>query len=444
MIKAGAARIDITPDYPVWMDGMIRAHPSTGVHDPVFAKALVFGEDDNPARYFIIISLDVCLMAAEECAAMRAQIEKQWGVPASQVIIAAIHNHSGPATVAKYAPPADLPLRDKYLEQLRGWVQKAVAKAWKDRRPARAGYASGHEDTISHYRRLLADDGQVVMNWEEFPPERLVGPLGEIDPEVGVLRFVDLADEQRNLAVLFNYACHPNVLSGDNYLITAEYPGRAEQLLERELGGQAVFVNGAQGTMDIDGLRDRDWEGLERIGQALAGAVRSALPDAVAQDALPLCGATAFYTVPARKVSDQEFEWAQGILKVSQGIVKPLADGVGDDYKAKLLDSLRKVQDQPVPLEQVGIALGDCAIVSFPGELFTEIGREIKAHSPFKHTWLIGLANGSIGYVPTRRAIKEGGYAVSVRRVDDAAEDIVIKQSLALLNRMYAMAGANK
>lgn len=40
-MNAGAARIDITPDHAVWMDGMIRAHRSTGVHDPLYAKALV-------------------------------------------------------------------------------------------------------------------------------------------------------------------------------------------------------------------------------------------------------------------------------------------------------------------------------------------------------------------------------------------------------------------
>ena len=80
----------------------------------------------------------------------------------------------------------------------------------------------------------------------------------------------------RVLAVLFNHTGHPNVLSGDNYLFSSDYPGLAARLLEEELGGVALFFNGALGSVDIDGLRDRDWEGLDRTGRALARSVSEA------------------------------------------------------------------------------------------------------------------------------------------------------------------------
>ena len=49
-------------------------------------------------------------------------------------------------------------------------------------RPVKLSVTSGQEETISHYRRLMADDGHVVMNWEPYPPEHIVGPLGVADP----------------------------------------------------------------------------------------------------------------------------------------------------------------------------------------------------------------------------------------------------------------------
>ena len=52
----------------------------------------------------------------------------------------------------------------------------------------------GQEHTISHYRRLLADDGHVVMNWETYPPEQIVRPLGVADQEVGVVKIVAVGD----------------------------------------------------------------------------------------------------------------------------------------------------------------------------------------------------------------------------------------------------------
>ena len=67
------------------------------------------------------------------------------------------------------------------------------------------------------------------MNWEPSA-EQIVGPLGVADPEVGVVKIVaegdpgDPAKLGRVLALLFNHAGHPNVLSGDNYLLAPNLP----------------------------------------------------------------------------------------------------------------------------------------------------------------------------------------------------------------------------
>ena len=129
--------------------------------------------------------------------------------------------------------------------------------------------------------------------------------------------------------------------------------------------------------------------------------------------------------------------WAEDFILQTGGNVQPLADGVGDELKALLLKRLYGVQDQPIPAEHICIAVDDTAFLSFPGELFTEIGMEIKGESPFARTYIIGLANGAVGYVPTRKAIVEGGYAVDVRRVDADTEDVILNQSLELLDQVY-------
>ncbi|MBU4212885.1 MAG: hypothetical protein KKD33_09910, partial [Verrucomicrobia bacterium] len=197
---------------------------------------------------------------------------------------------------------------------------------------------------------------------------------------------------------------------------------------------------GAQGTMDIDGLRDRDWAGVERVGRALAEAVEGTLATVAPRATIHLRSESCRYTVPARKISDEEKIWAETIVKQTGGVVKPVADGVGDDYKANLILRLWKAQDQAIDLEQTCLAVDDCAFISFPGELFTEIGQRIKAASPFRHTYILGLANGCIGYVPTREAIRQGGYEPLVRRVDDSAAKIIEEQSLVLLRSVHELA----
>jgi neutral ceramidase len=328
------------------------------------------------------------------------------------------------------------------VRELAGKVVEAIGQAAAHMVPVAAGSGSGEERTISHYRRLLADDGHVVMNWEPYPAEHIVGPLGQIDPEVGVLKLVDEGGQV--ICLLFNHAGHPNVLSGDNYLLSAEYPGLAERLLECEFGGTAIFLNGAQGTMDIDGLRDRDWEGMERVGTALAGAVAEvARSIRVSWDASLHC-ASAHYALPARRITAEEWAWAEGVLEETGGSVRALADGVGDDYRATFYQRLREAEGHPIPVEQICVRIADTAWLSFPGELFTEIGMAIKAGSPFEHTYIVGLANGVVGYIPTRQAIQEGGYAVDTRRVDTDAERIVVGKSLNLLQsvRRSSMGGS--
>jgi hypothetical protein len=50
-----------------------------------------------------------------------------------------------------------------------------------------------------------------------------------------------------------------------------------------------------------------------------------------------------------------------------------------------------------------------------PGEIFVELGREVEEASPFKPTRTIGLTNGAMGYIPTRRGYAEGGYEAGYR-----------------------------
>ncbi len=455
---AGTGKSDITPKDNVWMEGMIRAHPSVGIHDNLFAQALVLstgkytrfaescnGQDTN--QTFVLVSVDVCILDEETTRAVRQGAEAQTGIPACHIIVAATHTHSGPATVGIFNPR-----ETAYLQELTGKLIALIAQAAQNLQPVEIGVASGCEDTISHYRRLMADDGHVVMNWEPYPSEHLVGPLGIADSEVGVVKVVAAGDPKSVVGVLFNHTGHPNILSGDNYLLSAEYPGLAARLLEDELGGNALFFNGANGSVDIDGLRDRVWEGLDRAGRALARSVAEtarAITCLAASGPATIRGASTTYTIPGRRITDIEWQWAQGILAATGGKVQALADGMGDDYKAVFYRQLHETGPADLPVEQICLALtrfcesstpscDDCALLTFPGELYTEIGQYIKAHSPFRRTYIIGLANGYVGYIPTRKAIEEGGYAEDARLVDAAAEELVVEHSLALLRSVYA------
>lgn len=475
---AGTAKTDITPQGSVRMDGMIRAHGSTGVHDPLYARALVLSESHDPAEAFALISVQVCAIGAADAASIRHRASERSGIPAERIVVAAHHNHSGPATHGFFDPP-----ETAYLEELAGRLAALVADAAAALEPCVVACGSARCDGVSEYRRLLARDGRVVMNWEPYEPGDIVRRLGEADPEVGVCLFTaeetrdrtirDRTIRDRTIGLLFNHAVHPNVLSGDSYLLSGELTGLAERLLEAEFGGRAIFVNGAQGSIDVDGHAPRDWAEMERLGRLLAASAAAAARAAARSAALPsrviasgpvhsaiarqdsseaisapgvsgqpcqgpcLRVARTAYAVPRRRIGPDERRWAEEILARTGGTITPMADGVGEDYIALLLKSLWE-SPETIPVEQTCFAVGDCAFLTFPGELYTEIGLRIKAASPFAHTYIVGLADGYVGYVPTRQAILEGGYAEDTRHVDAAAEETIFERSILLLCSTYA------
>src|SRR5512139_561725 len=110
---AGTAKIDITPHGSVRMDGMIRAHGSTGVHDPLYARALVLSDAPELSQAIALVSVQVCAIGAADAATIRHRASAFAGIPAGRIIIAVHHNHSGPATHGFFDPP-----ETAYMEEL--------------------------------------------------------------------------------------------------------------------------------------------------------------------------------------------------------------------------------------------------------------------------------------------------------------------------------------
>jgi hypothetical protein len=89
-----------------------------------------------------------------------------------------------------------------------------------------------------------------------------------------------------------------------------------------------------------------------------------------------------------------------------------------------------------VRVPTAAVRIGDLMWVTFPGEMFSAIGKRVKATCPATYPHVMGYTNGSVGYFPERKAYAEGGYEVSRTHMDPAAERIYL-QELALLLRRF-------
>jgi neutral ceramidase len=92
--------------------------------------------------------------------------------------------------------------------------------------------------------------------------------------------------------------------------------------------------------------------------------------------------------------------------------------------------------DGLLPIELQGVRVGDALFVAVPAEVFVEIGLRLKRNSPHK-TFIVGLANGYIGYLPTREAHAAGGYEVVSAKCQPASADILIERIIGLGEQLF-------
>ena len=428
---AGAAKVDITPNVGCWLEGIPRAHPSNAIHDPLHARALVL---ESEGSRFCLVCCDLIGLTIAYALQVRDAIAGALGTTADRVIVACAHNHSGPYTIG-----LDFPERvDRaYMGELAHKLEDASRAAVSALQPARLGVGRGEETSISQYRRLWTRDGRIVMNWEEFDPRDIAGPAADGDPDLGVVRIVSA--EGTPIAVLYNHACHPNSLPGDDLTITSDFPGYASAMIEEQLGGVALFTNGAQGSVDIEGWVDRNLYGVERRGRALAGAVLGVccqiepLPEPIIRAARQVV------SLPYRKVPAETVAWARQVANRTGAESVTLRDGIPDEWKAANVLHLAGLSEPGIELEMIGLRLGGAVFFTIPGELFTEIGLRIKGLSQPLQLHVIGLANGYVGYIPNAQSSAEGGYATDVATgayYAENAEDLIRDGAAALLARL--------
>ncbi|HHV62995.1 MAG TPA: hypothetical protein GXX51_10205 [Firmicutes bacterium] len=436
-MKAGVAKAVITPYVGIALEGNVRDKGSQGIHDDLYVRALVLKGDDGTE--LAMITSDLVGVPKDFCDGVRTLVEAETGIPRGNVMVTASHTHSGPAMLGLFGIEVDR----GYTEVLKRKFAGVVCMAHRRLGEATVRFAVGREDSVAFNRRIWMKDGTLRMNWEfigcdEALRRGIAGPAGPVDPEVAVMEIQGASGEP--VCVFFNYALHPAILAGDNFDMSADYPGYAMRLIEAVTGAVAMYTNGADGNVNHINVNDpeqgRGFEEAERVGtivgaeviKALARTRKSALP-VPAVGHVPVACASRVIDVPRRELTGEEVDAARRLAggRTFQELSKLLAlvDGVPDEiYALEILELAALREKDPYEhIELQAFRVGDAAFVAIPGELFVEFGLEIKGRSPFKPTFVIGYANGYVGYIPTEKAFSEGGYEPRTARTSQLAKE---------------------
>ncbi|MFQ6132901.1 MAG: hypothetical protein ACE5R4_12750, partial [Armatimonadota bacterium] len=388
-LRAGFAEVDITPEVGTEKVGWLRRIVADTVLDPLYARAMVL--ECNGTRLGLV-SLDVLSVSREQVSSVRAAAAAL-GIPESHLMVAATHNHAGPAVCSSGPTKRD----DQYVALMLERTAQALREAVSSMVPARLGIASATEGRLSFIRRYIMKDGSVCTHPPSASPEIRCAE-GVIDPQVGVLCLK--GDDDKVFGFAVNFACHPTQHGGDT-CISAGYPGQLSLALKGEFGDGcvALFLNGAFGNIHAGNPLDPEFvEDMHGIGATLAEDVCRLVPEMAFTDSVSLAARTTTLRLPIRDLDGSYGRAA----KYQQMFAEP---EVYEDMRRKL--AARKAERDHEEAEVQCLTMGDeTAFVGIPAEYFAQLGLRIKIESRVPNTYVVGAANGMLGYVPHREAFE--------------------------------------
>ena len=424
-LKAGFAKAVITPPVGAYLQGYFHPRCSEGIHDDLYAKAMVLADGNTEIA---LVSCDLLGVSGEIVSAARRLIEKSCGISQDNVMICATHIHSGPATAQlDYVPEEQV---DRvWIEILERKIAGAAQMAKGNMRDARIGVGLGSEDSIIFNRRYRMRDGMVLTNPGRGNPE-IVGPVGPVDPDVRVMKVEDLAGNLMGLFV--NYANHVDVVGG--LFISADYPGYMARAINKVYGNEVsvMFTNGAFGDVNHIDVKNHDqkagYEEAERMGTILAGDVISVAEKISCSQDYPIKVRREIVALPMKQIAVPET--AKGLMAEEEIKSKP---SVVEAALARKHQIWSQCEEKIIAAELQAITLGNAVLTGIPGELFVELGMKLKQNSVFEHTFVISLANDYIGYIPTAKAFEEGSYESTFSPLAAGAGEMLIERALKLM-----------
>jgi len=439
-LRVGAAAVNVTPAPGIGLAGYYFERGADGTNDDLFAKALVLDVDGTRAAF---VTLDLISTTRPMVETARREIEKATRIPGANVMISATHAHTGPVLSERGqredAQGGGARMTQEYSSRLPALIVEAVRLAAERMEPARASAAVVLEPNLSFNRRFHMRDGSVGWNPGKLNTN-IVRVAGPIDPEVGVVYFETSGrSPTKPLATYVNFAMHPDTVGGAKF--SADYPGALARRLAEYKGPDmlTLFANGACGNINHVNVNwaepQKGPQEAARLGTILAGNVFKAWMQLkpVVPGTLRVSSEIVRLPLPELKPGDAERARETVLrygMKDNRGFMEKVA-------AYKVLDVAAR-EGRPHEVEVQVIALGGgAAWVSLPGEIFVELGLAIKQASPFPHTLIAELANGSIGYIPNRPAYLEGNYEPISARCAAGSGELLVESAVRQLRALF-------
>ena len=422
-LMAGAATSNITPDIGGDIIGGFLPFPATHIHDDLHARCLVL--DDGRSKLALVVC-DLLGLHRSVSVEARKLIEAETGIPSAHVLISGTHTHSATSTLGNaprsYVSDMELTAYQKFVARR---VADGVRRAANLLRPAEIAF--GTVDVPEHVfiRRWFLKEGAMPpnpfgkMDKVKMNPgagnSNLLEPAGEPDPTVSFIAVREPGG--RLISVYAAYSLHYVGGVGAGH-ISADYFGMFSEALKgmQQSGNEdppfvGMMANGTSG--DVNNINFRTprpakppYGQMRHVAEDVAAKVHGALAKVTWENSAPLSASYRELPIAWRKIDAELLAWAKETEKNT-----PRIQGKADLPLAYAGRVQRLAEASPETKAPVQILrIGDICIGTTPCETFAETGLEFKKRSPFPKSFMVELAHGYYGYMPTPRHFELGGY----------------------------------
>lgn len=404
-LQAGFARVCITPEETVSLAGYFDEdiRRSQGVVDDIYLTCVAVSEGEDT---LLLYAADLHAFREELVKQLRCVISEAVKVPQEHIFFCASHNHSAPMLYGE--EPDAVRFRNHFFAA----AVSAGREALVDRSSA-VLYAGTKEipgmNFVRHYRMKDGSVcGSAFGSWESGVLEHMRQP----DPSMVLARFVRSRGKD---IVLMNWQGHnDNTKEVGYYFISSSYPGHIRARFEEQTGMHFAFFMGASGDMSMMSRLPQLHHGLSWIdyGRRMGDYVVSAL-----QELKPVEG-SGIRTQRLQLEYDVNHSWDSMAAQaeeayrcwketdIKQGHALARQYGFSSAYHAMyVLDFVKMpVKGQ---LELSAFRIGDLGFVASTAELFSTVGIQVRAQSPFEHTFILA---GNCNYMPCADAYDYRSY----------------------------------
>lgn len=482
-LKIGWAQTSITPNRPIIMEGQMYMRCSQYVHDPLTATALAL---DNGETQAIFVSTDMTEPAVHADGLLKEKLEAK-GISFDWVSFNVTHTHNAssfyedfmrgenervydPEILPKFDLPEDMLHGEEAQEFFVNRIYELIVTAWEKRVPGGISYA--HDYAVVGFNRRpqfgTPDDVETTM-YGDCSREDFIRFEAGADNSVDMLYTWD--ENQELTGVVCNVPC-PSQVYELHCFLSADYWAPTRSAIREKLNKNVYVLPlcGAAGDLaPIDLVhisKDNkqallDWGGQtkevfrnfdmtlicqgigDRISEAVVRGYKTAknyidYTPAFAHEMLSM-------ELPIRQVSKEDYEEAEKE-------VKAIHEKFSAEHPMEMSDLVKAFEPQGVVLryrqqmENPNFAfrchilrLGNVAVATNPFELFYEYAQRIKARAKAEQVFIIQLANGLGGYLPTKAAVAGGSYSSKPASTTCGPEggDELVKKTLEIMNGLW-------